>query len=83
MNKSADAYIGFLHYEKGLASNTCVAYQRDIQKLSRLVAGLSIEQWSALTVEHLRCCLVTLNREGLSPRSLHRWLSVVRQFLIS
>lgn len=80
MNKSADAYIGFLRYEKGLAPNTCAAYQRDIQKLSRQVAGLDIEQWSALTVEHLRYCLVTLNREGLSPRSLHRWLSVVRQF---
>ncbi len=80
MNQAVDAYLSFLRYEKGLAANTCAAYQRDIQKLSLLATGLVIEKWPALTAEHLRRCLAALNREGLSPRSLHRWLSAVRQF---
>ncbi len=80
MNQAVDAYLSFLRHEKGLAANTCAAYQRDIQKFSLLVTGLAIEQWPTITAEHLRRCLATLNREGLSPRSLHRWLSAVRQF---
>lgn len=74
------AYLDYLHYEKGLADNTRAAYQRDIRRLAMLATQLGVEQWPTLSAEHLRRCLATLKREGLSARSLHRWLSAVRQF---
>ena len=80
MNRAIDAYLDFLRYEKGLAANTCEAYQRDMQKFLRQALALGVESWPTLSAEHLRRSLAALKREGLSPRSLHRWLSAVRQF---
>lgn len=73
-------YLDYLHHEKGLADNTRDAYRRDIHRLAMLATQMGVEQWTTLSSEHLRHCLATLKREGLSARSLHRWLSAVRQF---
>ena len=46
-------FIAYLRIEKGLAENTCLAYQQDLQKLTDycLTRQLAVE---SVTYEHLK-----------------------------
>lgn len=80
-----DGLTGFLHYlatEKRHSSHTCQAYQRDLQRLMHwaLVQTPPVQQWDRLAVADVRRYAATLNREGLSGRSIARALSAIRRF---
>ena len=72
-------YRRYLKLEKGYSANTLDAYLRDVDKLLRYLA---IEQVDVLDVklEDLEHFAAFISDLGISPRSLARILSGVRQF---
>lgn len=80
-----EAVAGFLHYlstERRHSPHTCLGYQRDLTRLMHwaCVQVPPIDQWSILTMADVRRYAATLNREGLSGRSIARALSAIRRF---
>lgn len=78
-NKLVTEFIALLRVERGLADNTLLAYQRDLQKLVKHAAGLSK---GVLTLD--RADLVDLMAEmkdsGANSSSISRLVSAVRGF---
>lgn len=80
-----DAVAAFLHYlstERRHSPHTCQGYQRDLTRLMQWAMDQSppVDHWQHLTVAHVRRYAATLNRDGLSGRSIARALSAIRRF---
>ncbi|MCK4502368.1 MAG: site-specific tyrosine recombinase XerD [Desulfuromonadales bacterium] len=81
MDKYLDIFFNYLTVEKGLASNTISAYSRDLTTYSSyLQETVNIETPADITQAILLNYLVYLQKNGLSPRSRARVLSVLRNF---
>ncbi len=74
-----ESFLEMLAAERGAADNTQQAYGRDLRQLSVFLGrgGLSLE--TASTAD-LRAYLAALERSSLSPRTVARRLSALRQF---
>lgn len=72
-------YIGYLKIEKGLALNSILAYQSDIDKLRDFAVTLDIQP-EQIKLTHLKQFLVELYDLGLSARSQARIVSGIKQF---
>lgn len=72
-------FVSFLKIEKGLAENSILAYQRDIQKLNEFCDSKNLEV-KQLELAHLKEFVHTLHELGLSARSQARIISGVKQF---
>lgn len=75
-----DAFYTYLQTERQLSDRTLEAYRRDLSKLQAFAAGRSITAIGQLTPQDIRLNLTELHREGLSAKSLQRWLSGLRSF---
>jgi len=71
-------YLDHLSAERGLASNTILAYRRDLELLARHLPGPRTPQRAR--AQDLLSVLRRLRAEGRSPRSLARWLVAVKGF---
>lgn len=72
-------YNGYLKIEKGLALNSILAYQSDIDKLRDFAVTLDIQP-EQIKLSHLKQFLVELYDLGLSARSQARIVSGIKQF---
>lgn len=83
MNAGRDiaAYLRHLKIETRASPHTLAAYDRDLRDFSQRLVELNVKHWSSLTEQHLRTCVAQRHRGGLSPRSLHRYLSSIRGLL--
>ncbi len=72
-------FIAYLRIEKGLAENTCLAYQQDLQKLMDFCLSRQLEV-EAVTYEHLKELVSIFFDLGLSARSQARIISGIKQF---
>lgn len=70
-------YLAWARIEKGLSANSIAAYQRDLHRLDLFLQGRGQDIPSA-DVSQLREFLNTLYQEGLSARSVARYLSSIR-----
>ena len=72
-------FLGHLTLEKGMSSNTAVAYGDDVDKLVRYLtdAGVGIEHATTDDLERFVC---TLQDVGIQPRSQARIISGVKGF---
>jgi len=72
-------FLGYLTLEKGMSSNTAVAYGDDVDKLTRYLAdsGVGIER---ATTDDLEAFVCTLQDVGIQPRSQSRIISGVKSF---
>jgi len=75
-------FVSYLQAEKQYSGHTVQAYLRDIGKL---LACLDLDinhtvDWQAIGETDIRRSVARLHREGLSAKSLQRWLSSVRSF---
>jgi integrase/recombinase XerD len=72
-------FVSYLKIEKGLAENSILAYQNDVEKLSEFAIHLnkSAEQ---LSYDDLKNFIAELFDLGLSPRSQARIISGIKQF---
>lgn len=79
MDPLIDAFLEHLVVERGLAQNSLEAYRRD---LSRYTGYLTARGKQVITLDRAEVprYLLLLREEGLSPRSVARHLSAIRQF---
>jgi integrase/recombinase XerD len=72
-------HLAYTQVEKGLSANSLAGYRRDLEKLRRWAAERGREA-AELGKEDLAQLVMALAREGLSPRSIGRFISAVRGF---
>lgn len=79
LSRAAEAFIEMLRAERGASRNTELAYGADLKDLE---AFLSRRNQSATTADStaLRAYLKSLDYVGMTPRTVARRLSVMRQF---
>ena len=76
MDERISAFLDHLNFEKRYSPNTIAAYRRDLERLAE-EAGV---QWAEVGPHHISALTARLHARGLSPRSLQRVLSSVRNF---
>ncbi len=72
-------FVSFLKIEKGLAENSVLAYQRDVQKLMDFAVDNNLKT-EELSTNDLKSFLSVLHELGLSARSQARIISGIKQF---
>lgn len=75
-----EAFYSYLLSERRYSQHTVSAYQRDIKHFIRcceLDEGRPA-QWDDIKQSNIRRCVASLHRQGLSGKSLQRWLSSIR-----
>ncbi len=70
-------FLAYASIEKGLSANSLAAYRRDLSRLARFLDGRKLGLASA-SGSDLRAFLNTLYEDGLSARSVARYLSSIR-----
>ncbi len=73
------AFLEYLSVEKGLSSNTILAYDRDLQKLFLFFEKENV-LWKKAGEDHLVKFIHHQSRAGLSARSAARLVSSIRAF---
>ena len=74
-------FYRYLQSERAYSPHTVAAYRRDINHFLQCHAGESAEsdiRWQSVTQADVRNCVARLHRQGLSGKSLQRWLSSMR-----
>jgi integrase/recombinase XerD len=79
MNALVDRFLEHLVVERGLAQNSLEAYRRDLARYAAYLKGRHA-RIAALERAEVPRYLLTLREAGLSPRSVARHLSAIRQF---
>lgn len=74
-----DRFLSYLRVERGLSTNTLLAYRRDLSKLN-LFAGERGRDVFSLEADDLAQFMQTLHKQGLAPKSIARTLVAVRGF---
>ncbi|MFM6934713.1 MAG: site-specific tyrosine recombinase XerD [Flavobacteriales bacterium] len=72
-------FVSYLKIEKGLAENSILAYQNDVDKLKGF-AAIDSKSPNQLSYEDLKQFIATLFDLGLSARSQARIISGIKQF---
>ncbi len=79
MNTLIDRFLEHLVVERGLAQNSLEAYRRDLARYARYLKGRR-KRVTHLDRAEVPRYLLALREAGLSPRSVARHLSAIRQF---
>jgi integrase/recombinase XerD len=79
LSREAQAFIEMLTAERGASKNTEAAYGADLKNLEAFLARRKQKPLTA-DVEALRAYLKSLDYVGMTPRTVARRLSVMRQF---
>jgi len=78
VDQHVDAYLQHLGAERGLSPRTLEAYGADLAAFRGYLEGVGVAAIEAVTPDHIRGFLQSLERRRLSPRSRARTLSAVR-----
>lgn len=74
------AFLDYLHHERGLSPRTRTAYQRDLELFMQELESLEITDVQNVGEHQVRSLIARLHRQGLGSRSLQRLLSAIRSF---
>jgi integrase/recombinase XerD len=74
------AFLNFCRIEKGLSNNSLQAYSTDLSCLYRFLTSANADPSAPVGLERLRAWLDHLHQTGLSPRSVARRLTTLRNF---
>lgn len=72
-------FLSYISSERALAQNTRVAYEKDLEQFLEFCRLHNVSHEHA-TLKHLRDFLATLRKKELSPRSIARKASSLKQF---
>ncbi len=75
-----DAFLNYLAQEKRLSAHTVVNYQRDLNRFSEFCQQFELTSWAIIKASDIRKFVAHLHRQGLSSKSIQRYLSSVRSF---
>ena len=79
LSREAEAFIEMLAAERGASKNTEAAYSADLKNLEAFLARRKQKPVTA-NADALRAYLKSLDYLGMTPRTVARRLSVIRQF---
>lgn len=73
-------FFSYLQSERRYSSHTVSAYRRDINHFLKCceLDGSQVFDWDTIKQADVRRCVAMLHRQGLSGKSLQRWLSSIR-----
>ena len=80
LNSELERFFSYLQSERRYSPHTVIAYRRDLNRLLQCL-GLKQDQainWDTIKQADIRQCVATVHRQGLSGKSLQRWLSSTR-----
>jgi integrase/recombinase XerC len=80
LKQDLERFYNYLQSERRYSSHTVLAYRRDIKHFIN-ACGLDetqLIQWDDIKQADIRRCVASLHRQGLSGKSLQRWLSTIR-----
>lgn len=80
LKQDLDRFYNYLESERRYSPHTVSAYQRDIK---HLITSLGLDETTVINLDainqvDIRQCVAKLHRQGLSGKSLQRWLSSIR-----
>lgn len=78
LDEQIDAFLAWMELEKGRSPQTVEGYESDIRQFAVFVAEAGLQDWRAVTGEHLSNWTAGLSKRGYSTGSLSRKLSAVR-----
>jgi integrase/recombinase XerD len=81
LRAAIDGFLTHASVECGLSPRTIEAYGRDLARFARYLQTRGVQSPSALRREHVTAFVVTLERQGLGPRSRARALVATRRLL--
>jgi len=75
-----DRFYSYLESERRYSPHTVSAYRRDIKHLLHCLEcdEAKVINWDDISQADVRKCVAKLHRQGLSGKSLQRWLSTIR-----
>lgn len=80
-DKALKQYLLFIKVEKGLADNSAMSYENDLQRyLTFMRQELQIGELDGITLNHIEIYLAELTGMGLSPSTIARNISSIRKF---
>jgi integrase/recombinase XerD len=79
MNFEVAEFLQYVTAEKGLSINTRLAYERDLEQFSEYARIKKLSPQTT-TLDHLRGFLAQLRSHEISPRSIARKVSSLKQF---
>jgi integrase/recombinase XerD len=80
MKELIDEFMNYLSVERGLASNTLLAYRRDLNKYTDYLSQKGIEASAKVAREHVSSFLFDLKKQNMSATSICRNLAAVKMF---
>ncbi len=80
MEKWIDSYMNYIAVEKGLSRNTLDSYGGDLVRYAGFLRGLGIAGFGKTSRTEVMAYLLSLWKQGLSPRTVARSISVLRGF---
>ena len=73
-------YLDFLKNIKGLSENTTKAYQRDLNKFSKFLESIAIDNLESISEEKCSAWIADLFQNDISARSIQRHISSAKGF---
>jgi integrase/recombinase XerD len=80
MKELIDNFLSYLSFERGLAKNTIVSYQGDLNDYMDFLSGISIDALSKTTKNEIVNFMLYQKDKGLSPNSIARRLAAIKVF---
>lgn len=81
MISSIKSFIDYLNFERGLARNTCLAYQRDLDKFKNfLQTNKKVTEIKAITSQDIQDYLLWQTETGAQRSTVARSLSSIKTF---
>ena len=79
MGSEVSEFLCYIQTERGLANNTSVAYQKDLEQFETFCKAKGLEL-GTVTLKGLRDFVAHLRRQEISQRSIARKISALKQF---
>ena len=80
MKNQVEEFINYLSVERGLASNTLLAYTRDLNKYVQYLEKSGIKELGGIRREHITNFMYDQKNKGLSANSICRSLAAMKMF---
>jgi len=80
MNELVDAFLNYLSVERGLARNTIISYQEDINAYIDFLRGTHIDSFSLTKKNDITDFMLSQKDKGLASNSVARRLAAIKAF---
>ena len=77
-----DLFLKYLQYEKNYSSHTVLSYSNDLNEFAQFIQHNVNEQFNPKEIhaDMIRQWIISLMKDGISPRSVNRKISAVKSF---